>query len=241
MQSSMVAVRRAICSIGLGLIAVASVVSGPALAAEPPAGKTPDAPAANAPRNQAVSPQQAVDQKDKFGFGRFVSFKDGTLTLENNAGVLIVWSKITESTKALKYDLNSNDYMEVKDTTAALNEVKPGRYLMVGDKKAFVRIGARVEQVKGTFVSFKNERLLTLGIDLPESFTKRYGSSLHYNRFRDDVPVYESVDGGEYKLIGTANKVLGNVKEGTHMTVHGEGDDNITRVDIGIKQVAEKK
>ena len=54
-----------------------------------------------------------------------------------------------------------------------------------------------------------------------------------YNRFRDDVPVYESVDGGEFKLIGTANKVLAEIKEGTVLNVHGEGDDNITRIEIG--------
>ena len=229
MQLSITKARRAFYSIALGLLAVPGAMTGMAFAAETPAGKTPAAPAADAPQKESVSPKQAVDQKEKFGFGRFVSFKDGALTLENNAGVLIAWGKISESTKALKYDPDSNDYKEVKGTIAALNEVKPGRY-----KKAFVRIGARVEQVKGTFVSFKNERLLTLGKDLPESFTKRYGNNLHYNRFRDDVPVYESVDGGEYKLIGTANKVLGNVKEGMLVIVHGEGDDNITQIQISV-------
>jgi hypothetical protein len=27
---------------------------------------------------------------------------------------------------------------------------------------------------------------------------------------------------------------LANLKEGTVVTVHGEGDDNITRIDIGV-------
>ena len=77
-------------------------------------------------------------------------------------------------------------------------------------------------------------RLLMLGTNLPENFTKRYGNTLPYNRFRDDVPAYESIDGGEYQLIGTANKILGDVKEGTVLTIHGEGDDNITFVQIGV-------
>jgi len=208
-----------------GGLVVAGLASQGTSAAEPQTTNRPTAPA---------SPEQKdpVDQKEKFGSGRFVSFKDGTLTLENNAGFLVSW-KLAEKTKALKYDPAINDYKLVPGTADALSQVKPGRYMMVGEKKAFVRIGARVEQVQGSFVSFKNERLLTLGKGLPEAFTKRYGNTLQYNKFRDDIPVYESVDGGEFKLIGTANKVLGNVKEGMLLTVHGEGDDNITRIDLG--------
>ncbi len=36
------------------------------------------------------------------------------------------------------------------------------------------------------------------------------------------------------KVLGFANKELANVKEGTVITVHGEGDDNITVVQIGV-------
>jgi len=105
---------------------------------------------------------------------------------------------------------------------------------MVGNARSYIRIGAGKDQVTGTFVSFKDSRLLAIGTNLPESFTKKYGTTLQYNKFRDDVPVHESVDGGEYKLIGTANKMLGSVKEGTVITVHGEGDDNITLVQLGV-------
>ncbi len=177
--------------------------------------------------------QTPVDQKEKSGFGRFVSFEDGTLIIESNSGSLLAWSKIAETIQTLKYNSESNDYKPVEGTFAALASVKAGTYMMVGNGRAFIRIGARHDQVIGTFISFKNERLLTLGKDLPESFTKRYGNNLLYNKFRDDVPVYESVDGGEFKLIGTANKVLLEVKEGTVLNVHGEGDDNITRIEIG--------
>ena len=75
---------------------------------------------------------------------------------------------------------------------------------------------------------------MLLGKNLGESFTKKYGNNLHFNKFADNVPAYESIDGGEYKLIGTANKTLGNVKEGTLVTVHAEGDDNITFIQIGV-------
>ena len=104
----------------------------------------------------------------------------------------------------------------------------------VTDKDFTLRIGARKGSTTGSFVSFKDGRLLMLGKDLGESFTKKYGNNLHFNRFRDDVPTYESIDGGEYKLIGAANNVLSDVKEGSVLTVHGEGDDNITLVQIGV-------
>ena len=206
----------------LAIVAVTSVVPWSVVAAEtPPAGRP--------------APKAAVDQKDKNGFGRFVSFKDGTLTIESNAGALAVWHGITEATKTSKYDPATDGYKPVAGVAGALGEVKAGTYMMVGERRAYVRIGARADRVVGTLVSFKDGRLLTIGKNLPESFVKRYGTNLQYNKFRDDVPVHESVDGGEYKPIGTASKVLGGVKEGTVVTVHGEGDDNITLIELGVK------
>ncbi len=184
--------------------------------------------------NKAVGQKEKVDQKEKFGFGRFVSFKNGELTLESNSGELIVWRNIAEKTKTFVFEPDAGDYKIVEDGTSALNQVKAGKYMMVGEKRGFIRIGARVEVVRGTFVSFKNDRLLMLGKELPSSFTKKYGNNLHYNRFRDDVPVHQSVDGGDYTQIGTANRVLGDVKEGTLLAIHGEGDDNITLIQIGV-------
>ncbi len=50
---------------------------------------------------------------------------------------------------------------------------------------------------------------------------------------RADVPVYESIDGGDCPLMGTPATTLPNVNEGSILIVHSEGDDNITRIDIG--------
>jgi len=212
----------AMYGVSLGLVAVLGLVPWAVVAAQPTAANK-------------VEPKKTVDQKEKNGSGRFVSFEDGTLTLESNAGELLVWNKMAESKNTVKFDSDANEYKRVDGTTAAaLAQLKAGTYVMVGDKSAYVRIGARKDKVVGTFISFKAGRLLLLGTNLPESFTKRYGNTLPYNRFRDDVAVHESIDGGEYKLIGTANKVLGNVKEGTVLTVHGEGDDNITLIQIGV-------
>ena len=184
----------------------------------------------------APAPKAAVDQKDQNGWGRFVSFKDGALTLESNAGVLLAWGRIPDGAKILQFDAAAGEYKGAAGAPGdVLAKVKAGTVVSVRDKKATIRIGARKGQTTGTFVSFKDGRLLMLGKDLGvNSYTRKYGNNVHYNKFRDDVPAYESVDGGEYKLVGTANKVLAEVKDGTVLTVHGEGDDNITLVQIGV-------
>ena len=171
---------------------------------------------------------------DKTERGRFVSFKEGTLTIKDNSGALLEY-KIPESAKAFAWNDGENVYKPA-DAASALNGAKAGTWLIVSvaNESVTIRIGSRKGITTGTLVSFKEGRLLMLGKNLGESYTKKYGNNVHFNKFREDVPAYESVDGGEFQLIGTANKVLGNVKEGTIVTVHGEGDDNITVVQIGV-------
>ncbi len=173
-------------------------------------------------------------QKSKMEYGRFVSMKNRTLTIQTNSGDFIE-NILPENTKTSVWD-NSADKYVMAETTEALAKVKAGTWVVVNvaNENLTVRIGSRKGSTVGTFVSFKNDRLLMLGKDLDERFTKKYGNNLHFNKFRDDVPAYESVDGGDYQLIGMANKALGNVKEGTVLTVHAEGDDNITLVQIGV-------
>ena len=198
-----------------GLVAVSGMLPGVFLAAE-------------------ASAEDKVAAKEKIERGRFVSFKDGTLTIAANSGAVLE-NKIPENAKTLVWNDGEGLYKPA-DTAAALSQVETGTWLVVRISQANVslNIGARKGQTIGTFVSFKDNRLLLLGKNLGGSFAKKYGNNVHFNKFRDDVPVYESVDGGEYQMIGTANKVLGDVQEGALLTVHGAGDDNITLVQIGV-------
>ena len=203
-------------SLALGLVAVLGVVPWAVIAAAPPAKEKPM-------------------QKEASGSGRghFASFQGGILTLVTNDGTLLK-NKVAESTKTLQW-YDDGGFKPV-GTDDALTKAKAGTWVHVVVEKGntSVRIGARKGVTTGTIVSFKDNRLLMLGKDLGASFVAKYGNNVHFNRFRDDVPAYESIDGSEYKLIGTANKMLGTVKEGTVLTVHGEGDDNITLVQIGV-------
>jgi len=182
----------------------------------------------------AQSPATApIDQKEKQNQGKFVSFKDGTLILKGNYEGL-VWHDITEKTKVVQWDYAAGEY-KPSGTAEVLGKLEPGAWVMVTAGRALIRVGARKERVIGTFVSFKDERLLMLGTALPEAFTKKYGNNLHFNKFAEGVPVYESVDGGDFKLVGIAEKILPTVKEGTNVAVYGEGDDNNTRIELGVQ------
>ncbi len=214
--------RRITAALGVALVLVAA--PGTFAAAEPPAASK-------------AEPKDKVEVMEKTGRGRFVSYKDGRLTVRANSGSLLVWNKIAEDTNALLFDQEVGKFQPA--TAAALNKAKGGAWIQVIiDKgKTTVRIGERKGLTTGTFVSYKNDRLLILGKDLGASYVQKYGNNVHFNKFRDDVPAFESIDGGEFKAVGTANKVLGSVKEGTVIRVHGEGDDNITRVEIGAPKV----
>ncbi len=184
---------------------------------------------------QKVEKKDKVSPKEKIERGRFMSFKDGTLTLKANSGDLI-GNTIPENTKTFVWNHDENMFKPA-GTVETLNQVKAGTWFVVrvSNDNVTLQIGARKGQTVGTFVSFKNDRLLILGKNLGESFTKKYGNNVHFNKFREDVPIYESVDGGEYTLVKeTPGKILANVKEGTVVTVHGEGDDNITLIQIGV-------
>jgi beta-lactamase regulating signal transducer with metallopeptidase domain len=172
------------------------------------------------------------DQQEKSGYGKFVSFQDGTLTLKGNYSGL-VWHNIPEKTPVVHWDDAAGKYVP-SGTAEVLGKVEAGTWIIVGGNKALIRVGARKGRTTGTFVSFKNERLLMLGKDLGPSYTKKYGNQLHMNKFADDVPVYESIDGGDFEFVGNPAKVLPNVKEGAIVTVYGAGDDNITRIEIGV-------
>ena len=180
----------------------------------------------------AAETPTATDQKEQHGFGRFVSFKNGTLTLRGNHGIL-VWHNLTDKTKVVHWDHAAGEY-KPSGTAEGLSKVEADAYVMVTLGRALIRVGARKERVTGTFISFKQDRLMIMGKDLPDAFTKRYGSTLHFNKFPEGLPVFESVDGGSFKLVGAAEKVLATVKEGTIVTIYGEGDDNNTRIEIGM-------
>ncbi len=202
--------------LGLLLIAALGMVPWKLVAADSPA-------VAKAP----------VAERSGSGRGRFVSLQDGVLTLEANDGALLK-NKLPADLKVFRWVDGSG--FQPAETQKTLSQIPVGGWVHILFDKGEVslRVGSRKDQTVGTFVSFKENRLLILGKNLGGSFTKKYGNQVHFQKFRDDVVAYESIDGGVYQSVGPANQVLGNMKEGTIITVHAEGDSNITRVEIGV-------
>ncbi len=184
--------------------------------------------AADAPAAEKTS------QMEKAGWGTFVSFKDGTLTLKGNAGEL-VWNNITEKTKVFLSE--NSDLDKPSGIVGVLSKVEVGTWVFVAGNKTLIRVGAAKEgHITGTFVSFKNDRMLLLGKDLkPGNFTKKYGNQLNFGKFSESVAVFESIDGGDFTLAGTPATALPKIQEGTLVTVYyGQTDGSFVRIEIGV-------
>lgn len=178
-----------------------------------------------------------IDQNDNAGWGTFVSFKNGALILKASAGAL-GWANIAEPTKVFHWDNAARDYRPASPAEA-LSKVEAGTWVFVARNKTHVVVGAAKEgHTSGTFVSFKDDRMLLLGKDLPVSdFTKKYGNQLKFTKFAEHVPVFASIDGGDYTLAGTPAAALPKIKEGTLVTVYfGPSDGSFIRIEIGAKK-----
>lgn len=183
------------------------------------------------------APRDIVDQQGKAGWGSFVSFKDGTLTLNGNHGGL-VWNSINDKTQVFSWDNTAREYRPFSPAEI-LSKAGAGTWIFVAENKAFIWIGAAKEgHVSGTFVSYKDDKMMLLGKDLPPSnFTKKYGNALNFPKFAENVPVFESVDGGDYTLAGTPSAVLPKLKEGMLVTVYyGPADGSFFRIEIGTRK-----
>lgn len=165
--------------------------------------------------------------------GRFVSAKNGTITVQAHSGELIE-RRYFRGLKTTVWNDAAAKYVPM-DAVAALKQAKAGTLIFIdgNDRNGTLRVGSRKVITSGTFVSYEQDRLLMLGTNLGEVYTKKYGNSVRFNRFRDDVPAFKSINGGEYRAIGLANDALRNLKQDTILHVHSEGDDNVTLVRIG--------
>lgn len=209
--------------IALSIFGICGLMPRPFLAVDPPSAKS--------------QPGEALHWTDKSGAGKLVSYQDGALTVRRLDGTSLRWKKLPEQTKFIRFDTTTEKFNPI-DGSEAFHNVKLGTwiqvYLVPGDPTA--RIGEEDRRIRGTFISFKDERLLIQGKDFNLKYFKRYGNTVHFKRFADDLPAYESIDGGEYKLVGMANQVLRDIKEGTLITLHDEGEGNFTFLDIGAKK-----
>lgn len=180
----------------------------------------------------AESPKaESPKQKAQSGAGEFVTYKDGKLTLKGRGGPL-VWNNIGDNYKTFERDEDGHATKPV-GTVEALSGLKAGMAERINGDKAEIYHGVD-EQTHGTFVSYKDGKLTLIGRadELGENFTKKYGATLS-PQIDPKTPVHESIDGGEFKPLGTA-EALSSVKEGTIVTLRGK-IDTVHLIQIGVK------
>ena len=101
-----------------------------------------------------------------------------------------------------------------------------------------IRIGEKKVPFVGKFLGFKNDVLLFRVTDPNGPYPRLYGNVLNF-KMREDIPVYESIDGGDYTWIGTPRTALVNVKEGANITIYHHyktEDDEFYLVLVGVSK-----
>lgn len=105
--------------------------------------------------------------------------------------------------------------------------------IQIGESKRKIEryVGQSRGPVRGHFVSFRDGILQILGRGVRSLVANEYDRTFRA-RIAADIPVFESIDGGEYQLVGTA-EALKNVKEGTIVTIQ-KVEEVVLAVQIGV-------
>lgn len=192
-----------------------------------------------APAAGEIEKKAQVAPKEKTERGWFVAFDDGMLALQNRDG--LVRTKIPADAKTFVWMHGENRYKSV-DTTEAMNQLKKlaapvdaahadtpesmnwrkagtGLVVKSAEQNVTIHIGENRPPFVGKFVALKNDVLVFRLTNPSAQYQRSYGNTLNF-KMREDIPVYESIDGGAYKWVGTPRTALSNVKEGANITVY---------------------
>lgn len=167
----------------------------------------------------------AVDQAEKSGAGTFVSFKNGTLTLQGKSGLLVYQIGEGYRTFANNEDGPGSKLVESK---VALSQLMPGMVVYVNVESREISFGLD-HRVIGTFVSYTDGKLHLVAADVPPGFVQRPSGDIALSIERG-IPVLASIQGSAYQFAGPADEVLKTVKPGTLVTARSEFDPNAIEV-----------
>lgn len=206
----------------------------------------------------------AADQdkpKETIVRGNFVSFADRVLTLKYykaRGESELIEKSIPDSARTFLWNSDEARYQPV-DTVEAMNRLASllapvagtrvetpeamnwsksagmGLSVQITPESFDIRIGDNRAPFTGNFMSFKDGFLY---FRLSPQFQKSYGDVARF-RLNENVAVFDSVDGHEYTWIGTPRTALGNVKDGTSITVYHNyktETDEFYLVLVGLKK-----
>mgnify|MGYP000732673906 CR=1 FL=1 len=152
--------------------------------------------------------------KEKSASGSFVSFRDGTLTLKGKSGP-INFEHIGAKYKTFENN-ESGPGSKLVDTADALRRVAPGMVFRVSVEDREIIFGLD-HRVIGTFESYRDGKLNLLAADVPPGFVRRPAGNVSLT-IDPEIPVLESLEGGDYNHAGPAGEILKKIKHGTLLT-----------------------
>lgn len=193
---------------------------------------------------EGEAPKEKDAPKPLFMSGEFVSFENGRLTLRQYLGrgeKRIHSYDVPTYAKTMfwNHDENRRDNVEtaeaMRQLTALVEPVKNSRVetaetmrwrkagtglVVRASADTFtIEIGEQKAPFIGTFGSFVDDKLLFHFKNPDAQLRKSYGGSVRF-AMNETIPVYESIDGGEYQHAGTPRNVLSRLKEGENITVY---------------------
>ncbi len=193
-----------------------------------------------APSRLAAADKPGMNQS---GSGTFVSYLDGTLTLNGKSGRL-VYERVGENYKTYQNNEDgpgsklvptvralSGEQLEGK--LPSLTRVLPGTVVRVDVEAREIHFGSD-HRVIGAFMSYQDGKLNLRAAEAPKGFVTKPVGDLSL-RIDPATPVLESVAGGDYKFVGLAEKVFQTTKPGATITARSEYDPDIIEVvQIGV-------
>ncbi len=181
------------------------------------------------PCAQVAAQPPATDRsepKERTASGTFVSFKDGTLTIQGKTGPL-VYKQIGANYKSFENNENGPG-SKLVGTADALGRLALGTVIRVNVEDREISFGLD-HRVTGTFESFNEGKLNLLAAEAPPSFVKKPTGNVALT-IDPNTPVLVSTAGGDYKFAGLAGTVLKTVKKGEVVTARSEYDPDIIEV-----------
>lgn len=173
----------------------------------------------------SVQAQAAEADLPKAANGTFVSFQDGTLTIQARSGLVRV--PVGANYQTFENNEKGPGSKQV-ETEAALRRIAPGTVMRIDLERGEICYGLD-HRVSGAYVSYAEGALKLRAVDVPPGFVPKPAGDLVL-KIAPEVPVLESIDGGDFRYAGTAGEVLQRIKPDSLVTARSEYDPEVIEV-----------
>jgi hypothetical protein len=127
------------------------------------------------------------------------------------------------------------------DTAESLDWRRAGTGLVIkrSGPKVTIQIGKENPPFVGKFAGYKDDFLAFQVTTRDGRYSKSYGQTLNF-RMNEWIAVYESVDGGEYRWVGSPRTALVDLKEGTSVAIYHSYKTELDEFHLVLIGIADK-